>query len=408
MNVELYSHQIEALDKMKNGCILCGGVGSGKSRTGLAYYYTKIAKGSLRVNDEGEFKPPQEAVDLYVITTARKRDTKEWEDELAPFLLSVNQDSSINGIKVVIDSWNNIKKYADVKDAFFLFDEDRVCGKGAWAKTFVKIAKMNRWVLLSASPGDQWLDYVPVFLANGFYKNRTEFNRMHVVLNPYISKYPVIQKYVNTKRLEAERNAILVPMDFERLTVPHDEVVATSYDRLKYKTIMKDRWDPFEKVPIENVSKLCYLLRKVANTDQSRIDELKVLIGSHDRCIIFYNFDYELEILRKVADEVTIQYAEWNGHQHDKIPTSKRWLYLCQYTSAAEGWNCTTTDTMIFYSLNYSYKTMLQSAGRINRLNTPYRDLYFYYLRSNSPIDLAIQRALKQKKKFNERSFVER
>lgn len=39
MAIQLYDYQREALGRMKNGCILCGGVGSGKSRTGLAYYY---------------------------------------------------------------------------------------------------------------------------------------------------------------------------------------------------------------------------------------------------------------------------------------------------------------------------------------------------------------------------------
>ena len=362
----------------------------------------------MSVNGEGHYHEPYYKTDLYIITTAAKRDSLEWDKELMPFLLSQKTEDSICNIKVVVDSWNNIKKYANVKNAFFIFDEDRVCGKGAWAKNFIHISKNNGWILLSATPGDTWSDYIPVFIANGFYKNRTEFNQMHIVFSPYVTKFPMIDRYVNTKLLERERESILIDMEFERPTTPHNITLKTAYEKAKYKSIMKDRWDPFDNEPIENVSKLCYLLRKVSNTDMTRIDTVRNLIRENKRCIIFYNFDYELDILRQVAAEFHIGAREWNGHRHDKVPDTDRWVYLCQYTSAAEGWNCITTNVMIFYSLNYSYKTMIQAAGRIDRLNTSYKDLYYYYLRSNSPIDLAIMSSLKRKKKFNERNFIER
>lgn len=405
MNLELWPHQVKALDEMHNGCILNGDVGSGKSRTALAYYYLKVLDGKLRINGEGRKTNPKKITPLYIITTAKKRDTNDWESEMAPFLLSTDPDLSICHIKVVVDSWNNIKKYVGVKDSFFIFDEDRVTGKGAWVKAFYKIAKVNEWILLTGSPGDSWSDYIPVFVANGFYKNPTEFNRLHVVFNRYCT-FPKIDKYVNTKRLERCKEKILVRMEDQRHTVAHSKTIIAKYDIKKYKSIMKDRWDPYTEEPIENISKLCYLLRRVCNEDSSRIEKVKEIVTKHDRVIIFYNFDYELEILHKIGDELKIPYTEWNGHKHESLLKGKRWLYLCQYTSAAEGWNCITTDTMVFYSLNYSYKTMIQAMGRINRMNTSYTDLYFYLIRSASPIDLAIMQALKKKKKFNERRFV--
>lgn len=405
MNLELYDHQIDALKRMKNGCILNGGVGTGKSRTSLAYYYFKIAGGKLPVNGKGKYQEPIYPVPLYIITTARKRDTQDWEAEMLPFLLSTNEKTSVAHIKVVVDSWNNIKKYVEVQNAFFIFDEDRVCGNGTWVKAFLKVVKKNQWILLSASPGDSWSDYIPVFIANGFYKNRTQFARDHIVWNRYV-KFPMVDKYVNTKVLNKHRDEVLVNMELQRKTVPHYEDVAVQYDSRKYKRIMKERWDPYDNCPIENISKLCYLLRRVCNSDPSRVEAVKQLVAAHPRTIIFYNFDYERDILVEVGKEMGIFTAQWNGHVHEPLPTGKKWIYICQYTSAAEGWNCTSTDTIIFYSLNYSYKTMLQSAGRINRLNTKYIDLYFYNVRSTSPIDSAIVRALKHKKKFNERRFI--
>lgn len=387
---------------MKNGCILCGGVGSGKSRTALAYYY--ICQGGELNTEIYELMDDLHIKDLYIITTARKRDTKEWEGELSPFLLSAHCDTNSYSNKVIIDSWNNIKKYSDVKDAFFIFDEQRVVGSGTWVKSFLKIAKNNDWILLSATPGDTWQDYIPVFIANGFYKNRTEFIREHVVYSRF-TKFPQIDRYLNTGRLIRLRNSILVNMDFKRQTVSHHEDVYVSYNKGTYRDITRNRWDIWNNKPLENASEFCYALRKVVNTDESRLVAVIEIIEKHPRAIIFYNFDYELELLKSLYYGDNVEIAEWNGHKHQPIPESDNWVYLVQYNAGAEGWNCIKTDTIIFYSQNYSYKVMVQSSGRIDRLNTPYTDLYYYHLKSCSGIDLAISKALRDKKKFNETGF---
>lgn len=400
MAINLYDYQKDALDNMHNGCILCGGVGSGKSRTGLAYYFTQQG---------GQLDPYKKikkgAKDLYIITTARKRDTLEWEGELVPFLLRPGEDHKTRfGTKIVIDSWNNIGKYARVTNAFFIFDEQRVVGYGAWSKTFIHLSKNNDWILLSATPGDTWSDYIPVFIANGFYKNITEFRNEHIIYSRF-SKYPKIDRYVNTKRLIRLRDRILVDMDFDRKTTSHHEDVFVSYDVPKYRDAQRKRWDPYNEKPIEQASGLCYVLRRVVNEDVSRQIALLEIFEKHPKIIVFYNFDYELDILKGIYYGKDVEIAEWNGHKHQPIPESRSWVYLVQYTAGAEGWNCITTDTIVFYSQNYSYKIMEQSSGRIDRLNTPYLDLYYYHLKSRSGIDLAISRALKEKKKFNERKF---
>lgn len=387
---------------MKNGCILNGGVGSGKSITSLAYYYTRQG-GRLEPDRYVEMKNPKP---LYIITTARKRDTLEWEVEMAPFLLTTKPELSVyHNHVVVVDSWNNIGKYADVKDSFFIFDEQRVVGSGAWVKAFLKIAKSNEWILLSATPGDTWMDYIPVFLANGFYKNKTEFLREHVVYSRF-SKFPKVDRYLATGKLCRLRNEILIDMDFARKTVRHNEDVYVKYDISFYKDIMKTRWDPYENKPIKNASRLCYLLRRVVNSDDSRIVALMEILEDTPRAIIFYNFDYELEILKTVLSVYPdLGLAEWNGHAHQPIPDTDKWVYLVQYSAGNEGWNCVKTDTIIFFSQNYSYKVMEQATGRIDRLNTPYTDLYYYHLKTRSGIDLAISRALATKKNFNARKF---
>lgn len=400
--IELRDYQLDAIRNMHNGCILCGGVGSGKSRTALAYYY--IEQGGT-INEESYEPMGDPPKDLYIITTARKRDTLEWEGEMTQFLLSTNPDVNLYSNKVVVDSWNNIKKYAEIRDAFFIFDEQRVVGNGTWVKTFLKITKGNDWVLLSATPGDTWMDYIPVFIANGFYKNRTEFLIEHVVFSR-ISKFQKVDRYLNTRRLIRLRNKILVNMDFKRQTVSHHEDVFVRYDIPAYKNVSKNRWDPYKNEPIANSAELCYVLRKIVNSDEERQTKLLELLEKHPRAIIFYNFDYELEILRSLYYGKGVEIAEWNGHKHQPIPETKRWIYLVQYNSGAEGWNCIKTDTIIFYSQNYSYKIMQQASGRIDRFNTPYVDLYYYHFKSRSGIDLAISKALKDKKNFNEGRFV--
>ena len=404
--MELRDYQLEAIGKMKNGCILNGGVGSGKSLTSLSYYYLQNG-GSLEFLSGKDYIPmPNPPKDLYIITTARKRDTFEWEGELSHFLLSTHEELNKYDNKVIVDSWNNIQKYKDVEDAFFIFDEQRVVGSGAWVKAFLKIAKQNQWILLSATPGDTWSDYIPVFIANGFYKNKTEFMREHAVFSRF-SKYPKIEKYIGTGRLIRQRREILVDMKFERETVQHHYDIYVEYDNKLYKDVMKRRWDIWNDEPIINASGLCYALRKIVNSHESRSTKLLELFETHQKMIVFYNFDYELEILKSLYFGEGVIIAEWNGHKHEPTPTGNRWVYLVQYTAGAEGWNCITTDTIVFYSLNYSYKIMHQSAGRIDRLNTPYKDLHYYYLKSRSGIDLAIERALNDKRKFNESSFIQ-
>ena len=400
MAIRLRDYQLKAVRQMRNGCILCGGVGSGKTVTSLAYFFEECGG---RVGGE-KYIPMTNPKDLYIITTARKRDTFEWEGDMSHFLLSTHPELSLYKTKVVVDSWNNIGKYSDVQGAFFIFDEQRVVGSGAWVKAFLKIAKHNNWILLSATPGDTWTDYIPVFIANGFYKNKTEFIREHIVYSRF-SKFPKVDRYINTGRLIRLRNRILVDMDFQRQTISHHEDVYVNYDISTYKDIMRNRWNPYKNVPIKNASELCYLLRKVVNTDESRQVALLEIFEKHPRMIVFYNFDYELDILKGAYYGEEVEIAEWNGHKHQPIPESKRWIYLVQYTAGAEGWNCVKTDTIVFYSQNYSYKVMQQSAGRIDRLNTPYKDLYYYHLKTRSGIDLAISRALRDKKKFNERKF---
>lgn len=400
MNIELYDYQIDAVKQMKNGCILCGGVGSGKSRTSLAYYHILFG---------GQYSPFEKMTnpkDLYIITTAKKRDSLEWLDDMLIFGISDDSECSLygNDLKVVIDSWNNIGKYVDAKNSFFIFDEQRLVGKGAWVKSFLKIAKANEWILLSATPGDTWMDYVPVFIANGFYRNRTEFNMKHVKWNPY-SKFPQVDRYFDTGRLIRLRNKILVNMEFERHTVSHHNDIYCDYNQIIYKDVMRNRYDPITHEPFQNASGLCQALRKIVNSDETRITKVMEIVDSCQKAIIFYNYDYELDILKSCDYGEGFEIAEWNGHKHQEVPIGDKWVYLVQYNAGNEGWNCIRTDTIIFYSNNYSYKVMVQAAGRIDRLNTPFTDLHYYHLKSRAGIDLAIDKALRQKKNFNEGKF---
>ena len=402
--ISLRDYQLDAVSRMMNGCILCGGVGSGKSRTALAYYY-KENGGVLGTN---EYVPMNDVdlPDLYIITTARKRDTAEWEGELSPFLLSSHPEVNLYRNRVIIDSWNNISKYSSVTNAFFIFDEQRVVGSGAWVKAFLKIAKSNKWILLSATPGDTWEDYIPVFVANGFYKNRTAFKEEHMVIRWVNGKYPKVERYMGVGKLMLLRNRILIDMDFKRQTISHHEDINVEYDISKYKEVGRTRWNPYKNEPIVNASELCYVWRKIVNSDDSRQTAVLELFDRHPKMIVFYMFDYELNILKNLHYGEDVQVAEWNGHKHEPIPSSDKWVYLVQYAAGAEGWNCISTDTIVFYSQNYSYKVMQQAAGRIDRLNTPFSNLYYYHLKSYAPIDIAIARALKEKKTFNETKYV--
>lgn len=395
--VDLYPHQRKAVEALGNGKVLWADPGAGKTLTALAYFFEKVCGGTL--NDFSSIKTPKH---IYVITTARKRDTMDWQTDAAMMSIGPDPEKSIAGIKLTVDSWNNVDNYLDTKDAFFIFDEQRAVGKGKWSKSFVKIAKQNEWIMLTGTPGDTWMDYIPLFLANGLYKNKTEFTREHVTWAPYV-KFPKVEKYNQVGKLLKHRNNLLVRMHFTRHTVRKSTDVPVTYDKDLLHKVASGRWHVYEDRPLKDVAEMFLVMRKVVNSDPSRVDAIRSLMVRHPRLIVFYTFDYELELLRELADSTTV--AEWNGHKHQEVPEGDSWVYLVQYVAGAEAWNCTTTDTVVFYSLTYSYKNFQQAMGRIDRLNTPFTYLNYYILLSKAAIDLAIARALSHKENFNESSF---
>lgn len=403
--ITLYPHQQEAVDKIHNGSILTGDVGTGKSITALVYYFTKVCQGSLKINGKGLMDEMYMSRDLYIITTAKKIKTREWQSDIFKVGLGPDRDLNWDGVKVTLDSWQNIQKYENVKDAMFFFDEQRLVGSGAWVKAFHKIAKVNQWIILSATPGDIWMDYMPVFVANGFYKNKTDFCRQHVIYKRY-SKFPSIDRYVDQGILQKYRKQILVEMPYARHTIRHIENVLVGHDKEMFAKVQKDRWHVYEERPLKDVGEMFRVMRKVVNSDSTRIDKVIELLDKHPKLIIFYNFDYELEALRTLAATTGVQVAEYNGQKHEDTPEGKSWIYLVQYAAGSEGWNCITTDAMIFFSLNYSYKVNHQAKGRTDRLNTPFTDLYYYIFRSASMIDQAIMRSINTKQDFNEKAFL--
>ena len=381
---QLKPHQFKALTELSDGKILWGGVGSGKSRVAVAYYELE-----------------HQCKNVYVITTAKKRDSKDWEGEFAKISVGKEWDATVHGL-LVVDSWNNIDKYSSVANSFFIFDEQRLVGHGKWVKAFLKIARGNNWILLSATPGDTWMDYIPVFVANGFYKNRTEFIREHVVYTPYV-KFPKVARYLGTGKLNKLRNQILVHMPYEKHTVRHTHTSFVEHNEELVQSVLKNRWHIYQNRPIKDIAELFGVLRRVVNSDPSRVKRIETLLETHPKMVVFYNFNYELEALRRLGSQVPL--AEWNGWKHEPIPEADAWLYLVQYVAGSEGWNCVETNTIVFNSLTYSYKNWEQAHGRIDRLDTPYIDLHYYTLRSKSMIDTAIWRSLKAKKNFNASKF---
>lgn len=404
-NIDLYPHQMKAIKELGNGNILRGGVGSGKTRVALAYYYQAVCSGGLRINGIGDTTEMLKPRDIFIITTAKKRDAKDWESEAKDFLLNHDRSLSVNGVQLTVDSWNNILNYTEVKDAFFIFDEQRLVGSGSWVKAFLKIARANNWIMLSATPGDNWMDYIPVLIANGYYKNRTEFIDRHVVYSSF-TKFPKVSRYVETRRLDQIRNRIIVDMEFTRHTTRHVYQSTVGHSEESFHRVWKERFNIYEGRPVRDIAELYRVARRVVNSDPSRLGAVMERLEQHKKLIVFYNFNYELEALRTLGLILGVECKEWNGHRHDELPGGESWLYLVQYTAGAEGWNCTTTNAVLFFSLNYSHKIFEQCMGRIDRINTPYFDLYYYVLRSETVIDTSIWKAIVTKKNFSERSLV--
>lgn len=375
--MELWPHQEKALDRLTNGSVLVGGTGSGKSLTAVAYYNKVLGSAT---------SPPRA---LFVITTAKKRDEGDW----------VREAGNLGVTELVVDSWNNIAKYTRETNAFFIFDEQRVIGYGKWSKSFLKITRKNRWILLSATPADTWMDLIPVFIAHGYFRNKTDFMMNHVRLAPYVT-FPKIVGYNREDLLERYKNQIFVVMKSPPRSKKHIQKIVVPYNEWLVNDVIKRQWNPYSDRPVDSLAEEVYTIRRVVNSHPSRAMELIKIHNRVKRLIIFYNFNFELDILR-LWFGLRTDVAEMNGHRHQPVPTSEDWVYLVQYNSGAEAWECFTTNHMAFYSLNYSYRTIHQARGRIARQNTSYDDLYYYELVSDSLIDRAILRAFKDKKNFN-------
>lgn len=378
MSFHLLEHQVKALTELGNGKVLIGDVGSGKSITSMAYFAERC---------------PEKKI--YVITTAKKRDTGEWWADAMK--MSLRQD-------LEVESWNNIKNYTDVEGACFIFDEQKLVGKGAWVDAFYEIAAKNEWIVLSATPADVWMDLVPLFIANGFYKNRTDFNNQHVVWSRY-SKYPKVDRYLDPHILEEHRDRLYVEMPLFRHTTRVEHFINVDYDKEEERRIYRDRWNIYDDLPLKDVGEMIRLLRRSCNSHWSRLEAIKSIAKDNPRLIIFYNHNPELEALRTLHCELDIPVAEWNGHNHQDVPEGDRWLYLVQIQAGAEGWNCTKTDAVAFYTLPYSYRQFHQAKGRIDRLDTPYNTMNYFILKSRSIIDNMIWKGLGKKKDFNLRAF---
>lgn len=404
--VEFHPEQLKAVSKLRNRAVLRADVGSGKSRIGL-YWYLRDCGGDVVANGHGEAKKPENPRPLYIITPAVKRDTLEWETELALFGMMVGEDGGWANAPIVVDSWHNIHKYTKVHGATFLFDEQKLVGSGKWVKSFYQIARKNRWIVMTATPGDDWKDYIPLFVANGFYRSKAEFLRRHAVYNAY-ANYPKIDRWIETERLDRLRMAILVEVEYSSHTKKHMLTVPVDYDEEKFKTVKEDRWNPWENRPIQDAGELYRLMRRVSNEHPSRLQKLVDIQKSSPRLIVFYNFDYELESLRTLGNETGVVVAERNGHKHMPVPTTKSWFYLVQYTAGAEAWNCISTGSVAFYSLTYSWKAFKQAMGRVDRYNTPFEELHYHVLRNQSVIDNQIWECLGRKKTFNERQSMKK
>lgn len=398
--MDLYPHQQDALEKLRNGSVLAGGVGSGKTITALAYYVQEVCGGLL-----DRSRPMRTPMPLIVITTAKKRDELDWESEALHYGIFRDPAISYGHQDFIIDSWNNMWKYVEKEGCFFIFDEQRLVGSGAWVKAFLKIVKNNQWVLLSATPADTWIDYVPLFIAHGFYRNRTDFIERHVVWT-FHGKYRKIRGFFGVRHLEKYRDQILVEMPYEKHTVRHLVAEPVEYDVETFNLVWRRRWNPYENAPLIDSAEMHRIGRKVVNNDPSRLTKIAELSAKHPKLIVFYSFDYELEALRTLHSRLDIVVAEWNGHRHEPVPGTDRWLYLVQYQAGSEAWNCIETNAIAYYSLTYSHKQFEQSQGRIDRLDSPYSDLWYYVLMSDSKIDQLIWKSLIAKKNFHEGRIV--
>lgn len=353
------------------------------------------------------------ATHVIIATTASKCHSKDFQTtELIKF---TSPEFRAHLVSLEVVSWHMLKKWTDKKSPqqlanyYFVADELQRCRQGVsslMGRAFLFITKhCKAWTGYTGTPGDNWLQFHPYFIATGKIKNKTEFMRDYTISQQY--PFPMVLGFRHEDTLKGWWRDISYEPDTSEVMsqLPAETHQIMRFPTPKgYKKVLKSSTTLDGEFLDSNMA-LYHHLRQMCATKQ-KLDALEDLLSSlSSPLVIFFNYTCEREQILGLAAHMKRKVWRIDGECHE-IPTEETIgqndIVLCHYLSGSEALNLQFCHYMVFYSPNYSYSISVQAKGRVKRVGQQ-NPMFFYSFLCSDSIEEEVMDCIKQKKDFAEK-----
>ncbi|WP_368076685.1 SNF2-related protein [Clostridium tyrobutyricum] len=407
--IKLYPHQIQALKETEKF-----------SRVG---YFLDMGLGKTFVGSEklNQLDAP------YNLLICQKSKIDDWYDHFKSYydykVIKYNKAQEISRHSVVIINYDLIWRRPELmklKDFTLMCDESSMIKneKSERAKFILKM-KAKNIILLSGTPtGGKYEQLWSQCKLLGWKISKKlywqEFIKS-VLLDIGGFKIKKVTGYKNVDRLKRklhEYGAVFMKTD-EVFELPEQiEQKIKIKNTKEYKIFKKDRLitiNNTELVGDTSLTKMLYLRQLSSQYNKNKVNQLKdILESTEDRIIIFYNFNKELEIIKKLCEKLDKPISIINGavKDLDNFNQYNNSITLVQYQAGAMGHNLQKSNKIIYFSLPLQSELFEQSKKRIHRIGQEKTCFYWYLITQNS-IEEQIYQTLKERRDYTNKLFEE-
>ena len=303
-----------------------------------------------------------------------------------------------------------------LKDFTMMLDESSMIKNETAKRTkFILSLKPSHTILLSGTPTDGKYEFLYSQLRLlGWKITKTAYYNRYIKteLRSYGGPtFRVVTGYKNVSELKAklkEYGAVFAKAE-EVIKLPEKKFIK-EYSTVSsdYKKFMKDRVikiDDKELTGDSTLSKRLYARMLCSAYSKDKIARLIDLVNStSDRVIIFYNFNTELEALRKVLFDRPISIVNGQVKNLKEYENNDNSVTLIQYQAGAMGLNLQKANRIIYFSLPERSELFEQSKARICRIGQE-KQCYYHIMMCHKSVEEKIYECLLMRKDYTDELF---
>ena len=303
-----------------------------------------------------------------------------------------------------------------LKDFTMMLDESSMIKNETAKRTkFILSLKPSHTILLSGTPTDGKYEFLYSQLRLlGWKITKTAYYNRYIKteLRSYGGPmFRVVTGYKNVSELKAklkEYGAVFAKAE-EVIKLP-EKTFIKEYSTVSsdYKKFMKDRIikiDDKELTGDSTLSKRLYARMLCSAYSKDKISRLIDLVNStSDRVIIFYNFNTELEALRKVLFDRPISIVNGQIKDLKAYENNDNSVTLIQYQAGAMGLNLQKANRIIYFSLPERSELFEQSKARICRIGQE-KQCYYHIMMCHKSVEEKIYECLLMRKDYTDELF---